>query len=63
MRWFIILLVFLLVFNRFGTWLERFGLGRLPGDVRLRLFGRDVFLPFASSLLVSLVLLAVGRWL
>lgn len=63
MRWFLVLLVFLLVFNRFGTWLERFGLGRLPGDVRLRLFGRDVFLPFASSLLVSLVLLAVGRLL
>ena len=63
MRWFIILLVFLLVFNRFGTWLERFGLGRLPGDVRLRVFGRTVFLPFASSLLMSVVLLALGKLL
>ena len=63
MRWFLILLVFLLMFNRFGTWMERWGLGRLPGDVRLRVFGRTLFLPFASSLLCSMLLLAIGHWL
>jgi hypothetical protein len=61
MRWFVILLVFLLIFNRFGVWLERWGLGRLPGDVRFRLFGRTIFIPFASSLLLSLVLLLLGK--
>ncbi len=63
MRWFVILLVFLLLFNRFGFWLERWGLGRLPGDVRFRLFGRTIFIPFASSLLLSLVLLLLGKLL
>lgn len=61
MRWFVILLIFLLIFSRFGHWLERWGLGKLPGDVRLRIFGRTLFLPFASSLLMSLLLLALGR--
>lgn len=37
---------------RLARWL---GLGRLPGDVRLRLRGRDYLFPFASTLLLSLL--------
>ena len=38
-------------------------LGRLPGDLRLRLRGREYVFPFASSLLLSLLLAAVVRLL
>ena len=37
-------------------WLERIGLGHLPGDIRLRRPGFTLFVPLGSSLLVSIVL-------
>lgn len=55
MRWLIVFLLACLVFNRFGDWLQRLGLGRLPGDFRFTLFGRDIFLPFASSVVLAVV--------
>ncbi|HSI50114.1 MAG TPA: DUF2905 domain-containing protein [Ideonella sp.] len=55
MRWLIVLLLICLIFNRAGDWLQKLGLGRLPGDVRFRIFGRQIFLPFASCILLSLV--------
>lgn len=61
MRWMIVFLIALLIFNRFGVWLERFGFGRLPGDVRFRLLGRQIFLPFASAVVLS-VLATVVMW-
>jgi len=62
-RWLGIVFIALLVFSAFGPWLEKLGLGKLPGDVRFRLFGRDVFLPFASSVLIGLIGLVVARFL
>ena len=55
MRWFLILLLALLVFNRFGDWAQRWGFGRLPGDFRFTLFGRQIFIPIASSIVLSLL--------
>ena len=37
------------------------GLGRLPGDFRFRLFGRDWFIPLASSVLLSFVAMLIGQ--
>jgi hypothetical protein len=55
MRWLLVFLIAFLVFNRLGEWLRRLGLGRLPGDVRFRLFGREIFLPFASSVVLAVL--------
>lgn len=55
MRWLLVFLVALLLFNRAGAWLQKIGLGRLPGDIRLRLFGRELFLPLASSVVLALL--------
>lgn len=55
MRWLLVFLIAFLVFNRLGEWLRRFGLGHLPGDVRFRLFGREIFLPFASSVVLAVL--------
>ena len=43
--------------------LEKLGLGRLPGDVRFRCFGRRWSLPFGSSLVIALLGLVVARLL
>jgi hypothetical protein len=42
-------------------WLERLGLGRLPGDLNFSIFGWKLRLPFASTILLTLVCLLVGR--
>jgi hypothetical protein len=62
-RWLIVLLLALLLFNGLHRWLEKIGLGRLPGDFRFRLFGREWFLPFASSVVLSLLAMLLMRFL
>jgi hypothetical protein len=57
-RWLIVVFLALLLFSGLRPWLEKLGLGRLPGDFRFRLFGREWFVPFASSIVLSL--LAMG---
>ncbi len=63
MRWFILILVFLIIVNSAQPWLRRFGLGRLPGDLRFRLFGREWFLPVASSVVLSLLIMTIHSFL
>lgn len=60
-RWLLVIFLALLIFSGFRPWLERLGLGRLPGDFRFRLFGRDWFIPVASSVALSFVALLIGH--
>ena len=60
-RWLIVIFLALLIFSGLHRWLEKIGLGRLPGDFRFRLFGREFFIPLASSVLLSLVALALSK--
>jgi Protein of unknown function (DUF2905) len=54
-RWMLVVFLALLLISWFSPLLQRLGLGRLPGDLRFRLFGRDIFLPFTTTVLLSLV--------
>jgi hypothetical protein len=49
--------------NGLTPWLRRLGLGRLPGDFHFRLFGRDWFIPLASTVLLSFLLSLLVKWL
>lgn len=60
-RWVVVIFVVLIVFSRLLPWLEKFGIGRLPGDLRFKLFGKQISLPFASTILLSLVIFLVAR--
>jgi hypothetical protein len=62
MRFLLILLLALLVFNRFGDWMTRHGFGRLPGDIRWRIAGREFFLPLGSGVVLMLIAYAIA-WL
>lgn len=53
MKWLIALLLAMILFSGLESTLRKFGFGQLPGDLRLRLFGRDIRLPIASTLLLS----------
>jgi hypothetical protein len=61
-RWLIVFLLAFLLFNGLRGWLERIGLGRLPGDFNLRIAGREVYLPLTSSVLLSAIAAGVS-WL
>ncbi len=62
-RWLIVVFLALLLFSGLRPWLEKLGLGKLPGDLRYRLFGRDCFIPLASSVVLSLLAMLIARWL
>ena len=60
MRWLIVFLLAFLLFNGLRSWLQRIGLGRLPGDFTFRLFGRELYVPLGSSLVLSLLAMVIG---
>ena len=62
-RWLIVVFLALVLITGLSPWLQRMGLGRLPGDVRFRLFGREWFIPLASTVLLSFVLSLAVKWL
>ena len=62
-RWLIAIFLILMVFTGLHRWLEKIGLGRLHGDFRFRLFGREFFVPIGSSVLLSLLALGLSKML
>ena len=62
-RWLIVVFLMLVLINGLSPWRQRLGLGRLPGDFRFRLFGREWFIPLASTVLLSFVLSLAVKWL
>jgi hypothetical protein len=62
-KWLLTILISLAVLAAATPWLQRLGVERLPGDLRLNVRGRAYFLPLASTLLFCLLAWAVGRLL
>ena len=62
-RWLIVVFLALLIFSGLRPWLEKFGLGKLPGDFRFRLFGREWFIPLSSSVALSLLAMLITKLL
>jgi len=61
LKWLLTLIAALVVLNLCTPWLRKYGLGRLPGDITLRHRGRDYYLPFTTTVLLSLVLTLLVR--
>jgi hypothetical protein len=60
MRFLLVFLIALLVFNRFGDWMSRHGFGKLPGDLRFRLAGREFYVPLGSSVVLVVIAAAIA---
>ena len=54
-RWFIVIFLALMCISWFSPLLQKLGFGKLPGDLRFRLFGRAWFVPVTTTILLSLV--------
>lgn len=62
-RWMLTIFIALIVFSTLLPWLEKFGIGRLPGDIRFTLFGKNFSLPFASTILLTMLVFLLARLL
>lgn len=63
MRYLVTLFIALIVLAALQPWLQKLGIGRLPGDFRFRIGKREVLLPFASTLLLTFLMFLIGRLL
>ena len=63
LKWLFVMIVAAALLGFLAPTLSKLGLWRLPGDLRFKFRGRDVFLPITSTVLVSLVLMLVLRLL
>jgi hypothetical protein len=63
MRWLLTMFLALVVLSALQPWLRKLGIGRLPGDFNFRIGGRDYSMPFASTALLSLLMLLIGRFI
>lgn len=54
-RWFIVIFLALMVISWFSPLLHKIGFGKLPGDLRFRLFGREWFIPVTTTIFLSFV--------
>ena len=62
LRWLIVIFLALVFINGLSPLLQRLGLGRLPGYFKFKLFGRDWFIPLASTVLLSFVVSLIAKW-
>jgi len=61
LKWFLTLVGALAVLTLCAPWLRKHGLGRLPGDMTVRFRGQIYYLPFTTTILLSLALTLLGR--
>jgi Protein of unknown function (DUF2905) len=63
MRFVVTLFIALIVLSALQPWLQKLGLGRLPGDFRFRIGKREILLPFSSTLLLTMLMFLIARFL
>jgi hypothetical protein len=60
-RWLVVVFLALVLINGFSPLLQRMGFGKLPGDFRFKLFGRDWFIPLTTTILLSMLAALVSK--
>jgi len=61
-RWLIVVFLALVLLNGLTPWLQRLGFGKLPGDFRFKVFGREFFIPLTTTIILSMVAAAIARF-
>lgn len=63
LRWLIVTFLALLLINSLSPLLGKLGFGKLPGDFRFRLFGREWFIPLTTTILLSMAAAGIAKLL
>ena len=62
-RWIVVIFLALVLISWFTPVLQRLGFGKLPGDLRFKLFGRDIFIPLTTTIILSMLAALVSKLL
>lgn len=62
LRWIIVIFLALILISWFSPLLQRIGFGKLPGDLRFRAFGREWFIPLTTTIVLSLVVGVIAKF-
>ncbi|WMW81280.1 DUF2905 domain-containing protein [Undibacterium cyanobacteriorum] len=60
-RWVFVIFIGLIIFANLLPWLQKMGIGKLPGDLRFKLFGKIYTIPFASTILITLLVMLIAK--
>ena len=60
-RWVLVVFLVLLLIQGVTPWLNKLGFGRLPGDLRFKIFGKEFFIPITTTLILSMVCALISR--
>ncbi len=61
LRWGLLTFVVIIILARHLPWLERLGIGRMPGDLRWQWRGQRYSLPLTSTILILLLIAGLRR--
>ena len=59
----LVIFLALVLISWFTPLLHKLGFGKLPGDLRFRLFGREWFLPVTTTIVLSMLASLVSQLL
>jgi hypothetical protein len=62
-RWVLVIFAALAVFPALLPGLQKLGIWRLPGDLKFKLFGQILCLPFGSTVLISVLAFFLAKLL
>ena len=60
-KWLVTVFLALVILSAATPLLRRFRLGRLPGDLQIPVRGRVYYIPFATTVVLSLLIWAISR--
>jgi hypothetical protein len=63
LKWLVTVFLALVILSAATPLLRRFRLGRLPGDFQIPVRGRVYYIPFATTVVLSLLVWLIGRLL
>lgn len=60
-RWIVVIFLALVFISWFTPLLHKLGFGKLPGDLRFQLFGREWFIPLTTTIVLSFVAAGIAK--
>ena len=57
----IVIFLMLVVISALTPWLNKLGFGKLPGDFRFTLFGKERYIPLTTTIVLSLIASVISQ--
>ena len=62
-RWMIVIFLVLVFISALTPFLNKLGFGKLPGDLRFKLFGKERYIPLTTTILLSFVASIISQFI